>query len=78
MAQRTNHDAERDEEFAHGYEAAANGQTNFRHSRYWIDDTTGAELCRPGVVAGIVAYYRDADSADQRDTMRDLRAGAVQ
>lgn len=72
------HDTERDEEFQHGYQAAQAGQVDFRHSRYWIDDRTGAELCRPGVVAGIVAYQRDADSADERETMRDLRAGSVQ
>ena len=71
------HDTERDDEFQHGYQAAQAGQVDFRHSRYWIDDRTGAELCRPGVVAGIIAAQRDADSADQRDTMRSL-GGAVQ
>ena len=71
---RTNHD----EEFQHGYQAAQAGQVDFRHSRYWIDDRTGSELCRPGVVAGIIAYQRDADARDAADTMRSRRAGAVQ
>ena len=71
------HDTERDEEFQHGYQAAQAGQVDFRHSRYWIDDRTGAELCRSGVVAGIIAAQRDADARDAADTMRSL-GGAVQ
>ena len=53
-----------------GYNAARAGLAAFRHGRYWIDSDSGAELCRPDVVKGIVAYYRDADAADLADTQR--------
>ena len=51
-----------------GYEAARAGIVGYRHDRYWIDTPGCAELVRPDVVKGIVAYYQDADAADLRDT----------
>lgn len=53
-----------------GYQAAAAGQVSYRHNRYWIDTDGCAELCRPDVVKGITAYYRDAAAADLADTQR--------
>lgn len=53
-----------------GYQAAAAGVVSYRHDRYWIDTQGCAELCRPDVVKGITAYYRDADARDLADTQR--------
>ena len=77
MAQHMHHDADTTDDMQHGYQAAAAGQVDFRHSRYWIDDSTGAELCRPDVVRGILNFYRDADAKDAAETVRSL-GGSLQ
>ena len=51
------------DDFERGYNAAKTGKVDRRHGRYWIDDTSGAELCRPEVIKGIMAFYRDASKA---------------
>ena len=50
------------DEFERGYNAARMGKVDHRHGRWWIDDN-GAELCRPEVIKGITAFYRDASKA---------------
>lgn len=63
-------DTETLDDFRRGYQAAKAGLVSHRHGRYWIDMSNCAELCRPDVVKGIIAYYRDADAADLYDTQR--------
>ena len=50
-----------------GYQAAQAGLVSYRHGRYWIDDNDGAELARPDVVRGILAYRTSPEYFTQVD-----------